>query len=167
MTTEPSPRVSEKVYAYITQGEQLLVFRHVDAPEAGIQVPGGTVQPGESLPEAVLREAFEETGLADLEIVSALGDTWFDLAAYERAGEVHHRHVFHLRAAAPLPATWRHVERDPSDGGPPILFEFSWMPLAQAPDLLIAEMGALAHLIGLRPGRPGASGKLPNPGGQQ
>ncbi len=167
MTTEPSPRVREKVYAYITQGEQLLVFRHVDAPEAGIQVPGGTVQPGESLPEAVLREAFEETGLADLEIVSALGAAWYDTAARDKPGELHHRHFYHLRAAAPPPATWRHVERDPSDGGPPILFEFSWMPLAQAPDLLIADMGALAHLVGLRPGRPGTSGKLPNPGGQQ
>jgi 8-oxo-dGTP pyrophosphatase MutT (NUDIX family) len=135
------------VYAYITQGDQLLVFRHVDAPEAGIQVPGGTVQSGESLPEAVLREAFEETGLADLEIVSALGDAWFDLAADGRPGEVHHRHFFHLRAAAPLPEKWRHVERDPSGGGPPILFEFSWMPLVRAADLLIAAMGALVHVI--------------------
>lgn len=146
MTSEPNPRVSEKVYAYITQGDQVLVFRHVDAPEAGIQAPGGTVQPGESLPEAVLREAFEETGLAELEIVSALGDTWFDLAAYGRAGEVHHRHFFHLRAATPLPASWRHVERDPSDGGPPILFEFSWLPLAQAADTMIAAMGVFVHM---------------------
>lgn len=105
MVTEPSLRVTEKVYAYITQGELVLVFRHVHAPEAGIQAPGGTVQPGESLPEAVLREACEETGLAGLEIVAALGDTWFDLAAYGRAGEVHHRQFFHLRAATPLPAT--------------------------------------------------------------
>jgi 8-oxo-dGTP pyrophosphatase MutT (NUDIX family) len=150
MTTEPSPRVSEKVYAYITQGEQLLVFRHVDAPEAGIQVPGGTVHPGESRPEAVLREAFEETGLSGLEIVAKLGDTWFELAAYGRADEVHRRHFFHLSTSAPLPATWQHEERHPSTGGPPILFAFSWMPLAEAPERLIAEMGALAHLVGLR-----------------
>ena len=147
MMTEPSPRVSEKVYAYITQGEQVLVFRHVDAPEAGIQVPGGSVQPGEALPAAVLREAFEETGLAGLEIVAALGDAWFGLAAYGRADEVHHRHFYHLYAPPPLPATWQHVERDPSDGGPPILFEFFWLPLLDASALLIAEMGALAHLV--------------------
>jgi 8-oxo-dGTP pyrophosphatase MutT (NUDIX family) len=47
---------------------QLLVFRHPN-PRAGIQVPAGTVEPGESLHAAVLREAAEETGLADLAIV--------------------------------------------------------------------------------------------------
>lgn len=158
MTPEPGVRVSEKVYAYITQGDQLLVFRHVDAPEAGIQVPGGTVHPGEALPDAVLREAFEETGVADLEIVAALGDTWFDLAAYGRADEVHRRHVFHLRAGTPLPATWQHEERDPSDGGPPILFAFFWAPIAEAATLLIAEMGALVHRLtpDLAAGEPSA-----------
>lgn len=147
MTAEPGPHVSEKVYAYITQGDQLLVFRQIDAPKAGIQVPGGTVDAGELLPEAVLREAFEETGVADLEIVAALGAAWFDLAAHGYADEVHHRHFFHLRAATPLPATWQHEERHRSDGGPPILFTFFWMPIAEASALLIAEMGALAHRL--------------------
>jgi 8-oxo-dGTP pyrophosphatase MutT (NUDIX family) len=139
--------VREKVYAYITQGEQLLVFRHVDFPDAGIQVPGGTVQPGEPLREAVLREAFEETGLENLVIVAELGDTWPVMDGSGRPGEIQHRHFFHLRAGAPIPATWRHEERDPDGGGPPIRFEFFWMPLADAPAALIAEMGALVHLI--------------------
>ena len=39
----------QKVYAYITRAEQLLVFSHVDFPEAGIQVPGGTLEPGDQL----------------------------------------------------------------------------------------------------------------------
>lgn len=146
MMTEPVSSVSEKVYAYITQGDQLLVFRHVDAPEAGIQVPGGTVQPGESLPEAVLREAFEETGLADLDIVAELGDTWPVMDREVHPDAVHHRHFFQLRCADLLPATWRHEERFPSDGSPPMMFEFIWMPLTEASEVLIAEMGALAHL---------------------
>jgi hypothetical protein len=39
-----------KVYAYFTRRDQLLVFRHVDFPEVGIQVPGGTVE-GDEAPE--------------------------------------------------------------------------------------------------------------------
>lgn len=35
-----------KVYAYITHEERLLVFKHVDFPEVGIQVPGGTLDAG-------------------------------------------------------------------------------------------------------------------------
>jgi ADP-ribose pyrophosphatase YjhB (NUDIX family) len=166
MAREPSPQVREKVYAYITQGDQLLVFRHVDFPDAGIQVPGGTVQSGEFLRDAVVREAFKETGLAELEIVAELGETWFAMHDFERPEQIHHRHFFHVRAATVLPATWRHEERDPADGGPPILFEFFWIPLKEAP-LLIANMGALAYLIGLRSRRSGVSGKLPDPGGQQ
>ena len=111
-----------------------------------MQVPGGTVRPGEPLREAVLREAHEETGVSGLEIISALGDTWPVMDAVGKPGVVHHRHFFHLRAATPLPATWRHEERDPSDGGPPILFEFYWMPLAEAATSLIGDMGGLAHL---------------------
>ena len=66
-------RIVHKVAAYITCNHQLLVFSHTDFPEAGIQVPAGTVGEGESFDEAVLREAYEETGLPDLSIESYLG----------------------------------------------------------------------------------------------
>src|SRR4051794_8748989 len=33
--------ISERVYAHITQGDQLLVFRHVNIPKTALQVPGG------------------------------------------------------------------------------------------------------------------------------
>ena len=32
----------QKAYAYITHRQRLLVFRHTDYPEAGIQVPAET-----------------------------------------------------------------------------------------------------------------------------
>jgi len=63
-------RIVEKVYAYITCEDQLLIFNHTRFPEAGIQVPGGTVEENETAPEAVLREAREETGLDDLMLLS-------------------------------------------------------------------------------------------------
>lgn len=54
----------EKVVAFITRptpgGGELLLFRH---PYAGIQIPGGTVEEGESPAEAALREAREESGI--------------------------------------------------------------------------------------------------------
>ena len=49
--------LKQKVYAYITHANRLLVFRHVDEPDAGIQVPGGTMEEGEAPDEAVMREA--------------------------------------------------------------------------------------------------------------
>ncbi|NDJ62254.1 MAG: NUDIX domain-containing protein [Chloroflexi bacterium] len=53
-----------KVTAFVTRetrdGRQLLVFKH---PSAGIQLPAGTIEPGEHPEDAVMREVREETGL--------------------------------------------------------------------------------------------------------
>ncbi len=64
----------EKVTAFVVRssaaGHDLLLFEH---PSAGIQIPAGTVEPDEAPREAVLREAREETGLADVAIQQYLG----------------------------------------------------------------------------------------------
>ena len=57
-----------RAYAYITNERRLHLFTHPETPEAGIQVPAGTVEPGEDPKDAVVREATEETGLADLRL---------------------------------------------------------------------------------------------------
>lgn len=57
---------SDRCVAYITRGRELLVFKHVKYPEAGVQVPAGHPEENESLESAVLREAYEETGLKEL-----------------------------------------------------------------------------------------------------
>jgi 8-oxo-dGTP pyrophosphatase MutT (NUDIX family) len=63
------PKIIEKVTAFITRqsknGDELLLFEH---PYAGIQIPAGTVEDGETPEQAVLREAAEETGLTSLSI---------------------------------------------------------------------------------------------------
>ncbi len=104
-----------KAYAYITRGQQLLVFSHPDHPGAGIQVPKGTIGPDEQPEKAVLREAEEETGLCNLKIVRFLGDVTFDMMPY---GEniIYHRFFYHLECMESPPNSWYHYEEDPSDG---------------------------------------------------
>ncbi len=57
----------EKVTAFIlrqrTSSPEVLLFEH---PSAGIQVPAGTVEPGEDPESAALREGSEESGLDGL-----------------------------------------------------------------------------------------------------
>jgi ADP-ribose pyrophosphatase YjhB (NUDIX family) len=118
----------EKVAAYITWANRLLVFRQPHAPEAGVQVPAGTVEDGELLEAAVLREAQEETGLKELTIVSYLGQQEYQMRdAHERPLLVR-RHFFHLRLSGEAPERWQHLEMTPSGGvEDPILFELWWV----------------------------------------
>ncbi len=142
----------EKAFAYITCAEDLLVFRHPRSPEAGIQVPAGTIRPGESPPEAALREASEETGLQHLALVGSLGTADFDMSPFGKA-ELHRRHFFHLELTTSAPTKWQHHESDPSDGSTqPILFEFFWARLPDDVPPLIAGHGAF--LEELRARRP-------------
>ena len=142
-STTMSKPITGKVVAYITQGDRLLVFSHPAFPEAGIQVPAGTMKEGEAPEEAVLREAREESGLDELEIRSLLGVQDYDLAAYGRA-EIQRRYFFHLEFHGEAPATWRHYEANPSDGSPaPIEFEFYWVRLPDEVPELSGDQGAL------------------------
>jgi len=68
-------RIVEKVSAFVTRdgesGRELLVIRH---PLAGIQIPAGTVEFGETPEQAVLREVVEGSGLKQVEILSRLSE---------------------------------------------------------------------------------------------
>ncbi|HUS15947.1 MAG TPA: NUDIX domain-containing protein [Chloroflexia bacterium] len=136
-----------KVLAYITHAGRLLVFRHPTAPEAGIQVPAGTVEPGEDPDAAVLREAREETGLAGLVLVRYLGAQRRERTEVDPP-EMHHRRFYHLAYPGDPPATWRHWESDPSDGSAPVPFDFFWAPLPDGVPPLVADHGyALPALL--------------------
>lgn len=67
-------RMIQKVTALITRygaaGGELLVFRH---PRAGVQLPAGTVEIGETVEQALRREVEEEAGLTEVTLHQYLG----------------------------------------------------------------------------------------------
>ncbi len=131
--------LKHKVFAYITNHGRLLLFTHPQSPEAGIQVPAGTVESGETPDSAVMREAFEETGLSDLELTGFLGEQTRDMSDYG-LDEMHHRYYYHLRCLGSPPEVWRHYEGDASAGSShPIPFDFFWACLPDKVPKLIAD----------------------------
>jgi 8-oxo-dGTP pyrophosphatase MutT (NUDIX family) len=97
-------------------GPELLVFEH---PSAGVQLPAGTVEEGESFEAAALREAWEETGALGLQLVR-------ELAVLRTRGE--ERHLFHLRATVAMPDEWRVAT--PDGGG--LVWWCSWASIDDA-----------------------------------
>jgi len=77
-------RSIQKVTAFVTrmvvEKAELLLMEH---PTAGIQLPAGTVELGETLEAAVLREVVEETGLETVRIVGELGQITAELPENE------------------------------------------------------------------------------------
>ena len=75
----------EKVTAFVTRErngvKELLLFKH---PTAGIQIPAGTVEDGETPEAAVMREVFEETALRRVKIEQSLGCIENELDENER-----------------------------------------------------------------------------------
>ena len=134
----------DKVVIYLTRGDWLLVFTHPDFPEAGLQVPAGTVESGEAPADAARRETYEETGLARLSGWTYLGERERDMRDDGR-DEVQRRFFFHARCDYPdAPERWRWIELFPSEGeAPEVVFELFWAPLWPAPPDLVAGQGAL------------------------
>jgi len=69
--TNPLHKVTCFITRYVKNQTDLLVFNH---PDVGVQIPAGTVNPGEDPETAACREAAEESGLNGLILLRALGD---------------------------------------------------------------------------------------------
>jgi 8-oxo-dGTP pyrophosphatase MutT (NUDIX family) len=73
-------KIMEKVAIFITRKKDsridMLLLRH---PYAGIQVPAGTVEEDETIHDAAVREAYEETGLKNLILKSYIGGVYEEL----------------------------------------------------------------------------------------
>jgi 8-oxo-dGTP pyrophosphatase MutT (NUDIX family) len=121
--------MKHKVLAYITRTHdarlQLLVFDHRDYPDAGTQVPAGTVEDGEPVEAALWREVWEETGLktAQLKLIRKLAEhvsqEWQTV-----------RHVYHLATLDALPDTWTQLVRGVGeDNGLVFVYRWETLPL--------------------------------------
>ena len=143
----PEKVFKDKVICYIVRDGRLLVFRHTDCSyeEVGIQVPAGSIKPGETPEAAALREACEETGLTGFTIVSKLGETEYDMTPYRY--EIQRRHVFHLALPQPAPERWASQE-DHDGQQQPTPFECFWIPLATGHVLQSGQGALLGRLPG-------------------
>ena len=115
-----------KVTACITRlganGPELCVFDH---PKAGVQLPAGTLLPDEDVYAGALREAFEETGLDDLQLRS-------ELAAQPGALSVGGvRHVVHFVTESAAPDEW--YVTTPDGGG--LCWRCHWLDIADSATL--------------------------------
>jgi len=139
----------QKVQCYITRERarslQVLVFEHVDYPDAGVQVPAGSIEPGETPEEAALREAREESGVWGLRVQRCIGKFhWW----HTDRREDNERHVFHLTTLQTLPERWEHiVSAGTEDKG--LRFACYWLDCAVAEQVLSGNQGDYLQYLAL------------------
>jgi len=103
--------VSERVGAFIIRKTphslyELLLFHAPDRAASPLQIPGGGVDPGETLESALHREIHEESGLTDLILIRKLGmieRCWLDTRMTTR------RHYFLLQVITQTRDRWDHI----------------------------------------------------------
>ena len=117
------------------------MFQHTDFPDAGIQVPAGTVRDNEAPEVAVMREATEETGLKGLLLLGELGNFQHDIRGFG-VEEIQDAWFYHLQCDETPPDRWHHDETHGSTGDP-IRFELYWVLIPGGVPELIALNGAM------------------------
>lgn len=138
--------MKQKVLVYVVRvgeaGSEVLVFEHRDFPDAGLQVPAGTVEPGEAAEAAAYREVAEESGLtsAQVQLVRKLAEA-------EEPEWEQNRHVYLFAPVVDLPERWRHtVAGAGEDQG--MVFDYDWLPVTAAARLAGGQ-GRFLQLVNL------------------
>lgn len=129
-------KIIKKVIAYITRfnknNQELLVNIHKHYPEAGIQVPAGTVEDNEEVEKALFREIKEESGITKLILKKKIKQyIYYDTIK----NEYHERHIFHLEVKDEIKNNWIHVvNSDGEDNG--LVFYYYWISLKELQKLI-------------------------------
>jgi 8-oxo-dGTP diphosphatase len=128
---EPVQNKIKKVFCYVVKTvrgtRELLVFRSLDEP--GFEVPKGSVERGETLEQAALREVFEEAGISSVHLVKELGSTDY----YDEE-----QHFLLLQAFNDLPQAFTHaVTGEGIDAG--FHYDFQWFSLNPALHELLVQ----------------------------
>ncbi|AXI00052.1 NUDIX domain-containing protein [Sporosarcina sp. PTS2304] len=141
-------RIKRKVIAYITKGDgrhrKLLVYEQKDQPEAGLQVPGGTIERNELLLDALYREIEEESGILRDELVLE-GKVKSSKFFPEDKNVIYERTIFHFSYIGAEKNEWEYiVEGEGKDAGQ--LFSYRWMPLHDVPKLAAKQGEAIEYI---------------------
>ena len=134
MAEAPGPQVC--VGAIVVDEDDLLLVRRGRGPAAGEwSIPGGRVEPGETLAEAVVRELAEEAGLEGV---------CEDMVGWvERIGTDHHFVILDFRVTL--------LERAEPVAGDDAA-EAAWVPLGDVADLqLVDGLAEFLHENGILP----------------
>lgn len=123
----------EKACACVVQRGRVLVFRHPHS-HAGVQLPKGTIEPGEAPAAAVVRELAEESGLrlsAPPKLIAEMKFTGSKNMAFpERVPTQQRWFIFRFDAVELLPELWSHTATG-SAAEHGLIFDYFWHPLAK------------------------------------
>lgn len=130
-------KTKRKVLAYITRGEEpdweILVFQQKDNPDAGIQVPGGTIESDEFIIDALYREIEEETGITR-ENLELQGKVTKNKYFPQHKNKIYERTIFHLSYIGDNVEKWEHIVKGHGkDEG--MTFCHRFVPVGEIPEL--------------------------------
>lgn len=106
----------------------------------GLQVPGGTQEPLETLEDCLLREIREEAALTNVRLVQYLGQTRY---FFEKKQRYVTRHYYHLTISECADIFTHIVQSQDEDNG--WIYHYHWLDLTQDTNVVLG--GALGQYL--------------------